>query len=172
MYCINLVFFGRRSRQAVLLKPCPFNLSMASVIKKWRRHKTALSGYYSCLSHDLLLIPSRVGTHTHTLTFVDEMISKNQACASRKPARLTYKFYKLSHNRHCYIYIHVIYVTWAGVICLIYTHKHEGTQSSRASVDISGKSQLHMLHMLCNTSGIIKIALHYIRKDGTFDYGI
>ena len=34
------------------------------------------------------------------------------------------------------------------------------------------KSQLHMLHMLCNTSSILKIALQYIGKDGTFDYGI
>ena len=34
------------------------------------------------------------------------------------------------------------------------------------------QSQLHMLHMLCNTSGTLKIALHYIGKDGIFDYGI
>ena len=31
-------------------------------------------------------------------------------------------------------YVHVIYVTWAGVICLICTHEH------KASADISGKS--------------------------------
>ena len=48
---------------------------------------------------------------------------------------------------------YVIYVTWAGVICLICTHEHEGAQRPSASADISGKSRLHMLHMLCNTSG-------------------
>ena len=73
---------------------------------------------------------------------------------------------------YIYIYIYVIYVTWAGVICLICTHEPEGAQRPRASADISGKSRLPMLHMLCNTSGIRKIALHYIGKDGTFDYGI
>ena len=50
--------------------------------------------------------------------------------------------------------LHVIYVTWAGVICLICTHEPEGAQRPRASADISGKSRLPMLHMLCNTSGI------------------
>ena len=67
---------------------------------------------------------------------------------------------------------YIIYVTWAGVICLICTHEHEGAQRPRASADISGKSQPHMLHMLCNTSGILKIALHYIGKDGAFSYSI
>ena len=43
---------------------------------------------------------------------------------------------------------------------------------ARASADISGKSRLPMLHMLCNTSDIRKIALYYIGKDGAFDYGI
>ena len=68
--------------------------------------------------------------------------------------------------------VYVIYVTWAGVICLICTHEPEGAQRPRASADISGKSRPPMLHMLCNTSGIRKIALHYIGKDGAFDYGI
>ena len=36
-----------------------------SRIKKRRGHKTALSGYYVCLSCDLLLMASGVGTHTH-----------------------------------------------------------------------------------------------------------
>ena len=67
---------------------------------------------------------------------------------------------------------YVIYVTWAGVICLICTHEPEGAQRPRASADISGKSRPPMLHMLCNTSGIRKITLHYIGKDGAFDYGI
>ena len=56
---------------------------------------------------------------------------------------------------------------------LICTHEHEGVHRPRASADISGKSRLCMLHMLCNTSGILKIALHcYISKDGAFHYGI
>ena len=68
--------------------------------------------------------------------------------------------------------LQVIYVTWAGVICLICTHEPEGAQRPRASADISGKSRLPMLHMLCNTSGTRKIALRYIGKYGAFDYGI
>ena len=47
----------------------------------------------------------------------------------------------------------MIYVTWAGVICLICMHEPEGTHHLRASTDISGKSRLPMLHMLCNTLG-------------------
>ena len=37
-----------------------------SCIKKRRDRKTALSGYYACLSRDLLLIASGADTHTHT----------------------------------------------------------------------------------------------------------
>ena len=48
-------------------------------IKKWRGYKTALSGYYAFLSCDLLLMPLGAGTHTHMPTFVDKMISRNQA---------------------------------------------------------------------------------------------
>ena len=41
-----------------------------SYIKKQRSSKTALPGYYACLSRDLLLRPSRVDTHTDTYTNV------------------------------------------------------------------------------------------------------
>ena len=34
-------------------------------IKKQKSHKTTLSGYYVCASHDLLLMPSGVDTHTY-----------------------------------------------------------------------------------------------------------
>ena len=37
-----------------------------SRIKKWRDRKTTLSGYYACLSRDLLLMALRADTHTHT----------------------------------------------------------------------------------------------------------
>ena len=49
--------------------------------KKRRDRKTALPGYYACLSRDLLLMASGADTHTHTHTptFADETISKNQA---------------------------------------------------------------------------------------------
>ena len=52
-----------------------------SCIKKQRDRKTALSGYYACLSRDLLLMASGADTHTHTYTptFADEIISRNQA---------------------------------------------------------------------------------------------
>ena len=33
-------------------------------IKKQKGHKTTLSGYYTCVSHDLLLVP--LGSDTHT----------------------------------------------------------------------------------------------------------
>ena len=39
----------------------------------------------------------------------------------------------------------------------MYTHKPKGMQPPRASVDISGKSWPHMLHMLYNTPGTLKI---------------
>ena len=49
-------------------------------MKKQRCCKTALSGYYTCFSRDLLLMPSGADTHTHkhTPTFADETISQNQ----------------------------------------------------------------------------------------------
>ena len=50
-----------------------------SHLKKWKGHKIALSGYYTCLSHDLLSMASGMDTHTHTPMFVDEMILRNQA---------------------------------------------------------------------------------------------
>ena len=54
-------------------------------------HKTALSDYYTYLSCDLLLMPSGVDTHTHTPTFTDKTISKNQACAGLRPAHAWFK---------------------------------------------------------------------------------
>ena len=52
--------------------------------------------------------------------------------------------------------LHVIYVTWVGGIYLICTHKPEGVLCPRVSVDISDKFRLHILHMLCNTSGTLR----------------
>ena len=61
-------------------------------IKKWRGHKTALSGYYTCLSRDLLLMASgRKHTHTHTPTFANETFSRNQARVGRRPVRAWFK---------------------------------------------------------------------------------
>ena len=37
-----------------------------SHIKKRKRRKTSLSGYYTCLSRDLLLMASGADTHTYT----------------------------------------------------------------------------------------------------------
>ena len=79
--------------------------------------------------------------------------------------------------RTCYI------CNMAGMICLICMHEHEGVQQPRMSTDISGKSQLHMLHiiMLCETAVILKICrslttncsvLYTVDKDVRFDYDI
>ena len=56
-----------------------------SRIKKRRGRKTALSGYYTCISLDWLLMPSGADAHTHTHipTFVDETISRNQVCVAK-----------------------------------------------------------------------------------------
>ncbi len=60
-------------------------------IKKQRGRKTALFGYYACLSHDLLLMALKPDTHTHTRThipmFTDKMISRNQARAGCRHAQ-------------------------------------------------------------------------------------
>ena len=40
--------------------------------KKWRDCKTALSGYYTYLSRDLLVIASKADTHTHTHTHIHQ----------------------------------------------------------------------------------------------------
>ena len=37
------------------------------------------------------------------------------------------------------------------------SHEPEGMQLPRANAHISGKSRPHILHMLCNTSGTIKL---------------
>ena len=41
-------------------------INSKSRIKKWRDRKTTLSGYYACLSHDLLLMASGADAHTYT----------------------------------------------------------------------------------------------------------
>ena len=51
----------------VVTKATPIQLiDSKSCIKKWRGHKAVLSGYYACLSRDLLLMASGANTHTHT----------------------------------------------------------------------------------------------------------
>ena len=47
-----------------------------NIIKKQKSHKTTLSDYYVCLSHNLLLINTLGGgdTHTNTPTFADGTI--------------------------------------------------------------------------------------------------
>ena len=76
-----------------------------SHVKKRRGHKTALSGYYTYLSHDLLLMSSGVDTHTYTSTFMDEMISRNQAHAGLWLAHAWFKKYENvpSHETRCFL---------------------------------------------------------------------
>ena len=71
-----------------------------SHVNKRRCRKTALSGYYACFSRDLLLIP-RGWTHTHTPTFVDETISRNQMRVAEGPRMPGLK------SEHC---INVIFI--------------------------------------------------------------
>ena len=58
-----------------------------SRINKRRGHKTALSGYYACLSRDLLLMPLGADTHIHqrlrTKRFQETRCA--QACGPRVP---------------------------------------------------------------------------------------
>ena len=61
-------------------------------LKKQRSRKTTLSGYYSCLSRDLLLMPLGVDTHKHTPTFTDETISINQAHNGMPPTQLWFNY--------------------------------------------------------------------------------
>ena len=62
-------------------KPTPIQfIAGKSHIKKRRGHKTTLSGYYACLSHDLLLMVLEADAHTCT-NVRGQMISRNQACA-------------------------------------------------------------------------------------------
>ena len=61
-----------------------------SGIKKRRGCKTALSGYYACLSRDLLLTASGVDTHTHTHTHIHQH-SLTKQFQEMKAARAWFK---------------------------------------------------------------------------------
>ena len=52
---------------------------------------------------------------------------------------------------------HVIFVTWARGICLICMSEARGPQARGLRAYISGKSRVHMLQVICNTSGTLKI---------------
>ena len=54
-------------------------------------------------------------------------------------------------------YIYVIVVTWARGICLICMPEARGPQARGLRAYISGKSRVHMLQVICNTSGTLKI---------------
>ena len=56
------------------------------------------------------------------------------------------------HVLQCNNDVHVIVVTWARGICLICMPKARGLRAY-----ISGKSRVHMLQVICNTSGTLKI---------------
>ena len=95
----------------------------------------------------------------------------------------TYTYNTHTYIRIIYIYIYVydIYETLAEGICLICTHEPKGVQPLRASADISGKSQLHRFHMLCNTCSTLNenlsnlcnaVVLLIITADVVYDYGV
>ena len=82
-------------------------------IKKRKSRKTALSGYYVCLSHDLLLMSSGAGTHihTHTPTFMDKTISRNQVAHAPGLKKLFHSKImpqKILQNNAT----HLLYSTW------------------------------------------------------------
>ena len=56
---------------------------------------------------------------------------------------------------HCvyiiYPNVHLIVVTWARVFCLICTPESQGLQAQGMRVYISGRTQVHMLQLLCTT---------------------
>ena len=74
-------------------------------------HKATLSGCYACLLCDLLLIPSWVGTCTHTPMFVNKTISKNQVhvgCRFKRVQQycLAYEsaqYYFRNAEKYCYL---------------------------------------------------------------------
>ena len=73
----------------------------------------------------------------------------------------------LKHQHYPGIQLYVIYVTWAGGICLICTictHEPGGAQRGH----IRKITTAHVTYVMYQR----KIALHYIGKDGAFDYGI
>ena len=80
-------------RSVTMAMPIQFN-DQKCHIKKQKSHKTALFNYYACLSCDLLLILLRADTHTHTLAFADETISKNQVHAGHRLAHTWFKIKK------------------------------------------------------------------------------
>ena len=87
-------------------------------------------------------------------------ISKNLSLCRVLANRVTYMYACMYVCMYTYIHIYIyiyIYVTWTGGNCLICTHESEGAQFLKASADISGKSRLHFLHMLCDTSGTLRI---------------
>ena len=46
---------------------------------------------------------------------------------------------------YSYVNVYLIVITWAQVVCLIYTPKVRGPQASGLRVNISGKPQVHMV---------------------------
>ena len=62
-------------------------------IIKRKSHKTALSGYYACVSCDVLLMASGADTHTHT-DVRTKTISRNQALRLHAPGLI-----KKDHNK-------------------------------------------------------------------------
>ena len=56
-----------------------------------------------------------------------------------------------------YVCMYVIVVTWARGICLICMPEARGPQARGLRAYISGKSRVHMLQVICNTSGTLKI---------------
>ena len=57
--------------------------------------------------------------------------------------------------------MYVIVVTWARGICLICMPEAQGLQARGLRTYTSGKSRVHMLQVICNTSGTLKICPNF-----------
>ena len=88
-------------------------------IKKWKSCKTALSGYYACVSHDLLLMPSGVDTHMQTYQRLwTKRFQKTRhpwACGPHAPGlKITLRFKCKCMKGACYFHAYIRQLSSVG----------------------------------------------------------
>ena len=90
-----------------------------SHMKKWRCHKTALSGCYTCFSRDLLLMPSGADTHIHQRSWTKRF--QETRCAWPLAARPWFKKKKsglceVILGNQGYILDFVAFILWKVIV--------------------------------------------------------